>query len=165
MKKLITDNFNKTHKELIALIERLTEAELNARPNANTWSIAMVCHHIALVEFATIKAVRYGLKEEKDTKSEQKDLSIMLDRTKKFSAPKVVEPGGGPFELQELVEMLNNARDSLNRTLDSMGDQSILEEKSVFHPALGLLPLNQWIEVLPLHEERHLEQIKDLLGK
>jgi hypothetical protein len=37
-----------------------------------------------------------------------------------------------------------------------------LAEKSVTHPALGELPLDQWIEQIYLHEQRHIEQIKEI---
>lgn len=40
--------------------------------------------------------------------------------------------------------------------------KSILAKKSVMHPALGELPLDQWIEQIYLHEQRHIEQINEL---
>lgn len=48
--------------------------------------------------------------------------------------------------------------------LDTIEDKSILSEKSVKHPALGELPLDQWIEQIYLHEQRHIEQIKEIKG-
>lgn len=41
-------------------------------------------------------------------------------------------------------------------------DKSILAEKSVNHLAFGELPLDQWIEQIYLHEQRHIEQIKEI---
>jgi hypothetical protein len=33
---------------------------------------------------------------------------------------------------------------------------------TVRHPVLEELPLDQWIELLYLHEQRHIEQIKEI---
>ncbi|WP_042148380.1 DinB family protein [Paucisalibacillus sp. EB02] len=163
MGSIITYNFQETREELFNLVEGLNNGELNAKDSEDHWSIGQICHHLALVELATVKAVKWGLKEEKDTKTDPKDISYMLNRSKKFSAPKVVEPGGGPFEVQEIVEILTNARKQLLETINSLEDSAVLKEKSVVHPAFGLLPLHQWVEAVPLHEQRHVEQIKEIL--
>jgi hypothetical protein len=46
--------------------------------------------------------------------------------------------------------------------LNKIDDKSILKEIAVKHPVFGDLSLDQWIELLYLHEHRHIEQIKDL---
>jgi hypothetical protein len=165
MESIITDRFQETREEIYKLIGGLSDKELNATPSEERWSIGQICHHLTLVELATIKAVKWGLKEDKDTKTDPKDMSYMLNRSKKFSAPKVVVPGGGPFEVQEIKEMLSNSRKKLIETISSIEDTSLLEEKSVMHPAFGLLPLSQWIEAVPLHEQRHIEQIKENIAR
>ncbi|WP_047986417.1 DinB family protein [Ornithinibacillus californiensis] len=165
MEGIITDNFQETRVELFKLIEGLSDEELNATPSEERWSIGQICHHLTLVELATIKAVKWGLQEDKDTKTAPKDMSYMLNRSKKFPAPKVVVPGGGPFEVQEVMDMLSKSREKLIETINSIKDpSSLLEEKSVVHPAFGLLPLSQWIETIPLHEQRHMEQIKEIIS-
>lgn len=163
MGSIITRNFKETRDELINLIKGLNNEELNTKVSEEHWSIGQICHHLALVELATVKAVKWGLKEEKDTKTDPKDISHILNRNKKFTAPRVVEPGGGPFEVLEIVEILTNARKQLLKTVEDLGDSKALTEKSVVHPAFGLLPLFQWVEAVPLHEKRHLEQIKEVL--
>ncbi|WP_026906717.1 DinB family protein [Paucisalibacillus globulus] len=164
MSSIITKSFEETREELVELVRGLSDEAFNAKPSEDRWSIGQIYHHLALVELATVKAVQWGVKEDKDTKTEQKNISPMLNRKKKFPAPKVVEPGGGPFEVKEIVEMLNNSRKKLLATVNSLEDSSSLYEKSVVHPAFGLLPLNQWVEAVPLHEQRHMEQIKEIMG-
>ena len=85
-----------------------------------------------------------------------------MDRTKKFKAPKIVEPDVEPFEVQQIIDLLNDSRKKLMTFLSTIEDKSILAEKSVKHPALGELPLDQWIEQIYLHEQRHIEQIKEI---
>lgn len=61
-----------------------------------------------------------------------------------------------------MIDLLNNARKELMRFLRTIEDESILAKKSVMHPALGELLLDQWIELIYLHEQRHIEQIKEI---
>jgi len=62
------------------------------------------------------------------------------------------------------MDLLNESRKQLITFLDTIEDKSILSEKSVKHPALGELALDQWIEQIYLHEQRHIEQIKEIKG-
>src|SRR4051812_13369194 len=128
----------------------------------NMWSIAQVCHHLVLVEETTIKAIAWGLKKVDNTKTERKNVHLILDRAKKFKAPEIVEPDVEPFEVQSIIELLSDSRNKLLTFLSTIDDKSILEERSLKHPALGQLPLDQWIEQIYLHEQRHIEQIKEI---
>lgn len=162
MSNLINDKLFETRNNLIKEITSLSYTQINARPGMNMWSIAQVCHHLVLVEQATIKAITWGLKKVDHTQKERKNVHLMLDRTKKFKAPEIVEPDGEPFEVQSIIDLLNESRKKFLTFLRTLEDKSILEEKSFKHPALGELPLDQWIEQIYLHEQRHTEQIKEI---
>jgi hypothetical protein len=113
------------------------------------------------VEESSIKAIAWGLKD--STKKEHKPIQlILLDRTKKFKAPAIVEPNVEPFDVQQMIDLLSGSRKKLITFLSTIEDKSILAEKSMKHPALGVLPLDQWIEQIYLHEQRHIEQIKEI---
>ncbi len=97
------------------------------------------------------------------TQNERKEIqSILLDKSIKFIAPEMIEPSIGPFEVQQMVDLLNESRKELMRFLSEIEDESILAKKSVMHPALGELLLDQWIELIYLHEQRYIEQIKEI---
>ncbi|MGN4125190.1 DinB family protein [Lysinibacillus sphaericus] len=163
MNKLAHDNLAETRNNLVTEITLLGEAQFNRKPDTNTWSIAQVCHHLVLVEQATLKAIAWGLKENDSTLQERKKVHLLiLDRTKKIKAPKIVEPNVGPYEVQQIVDLLNDARNELVTFLSTIEDPSLLAKKSVKHPALGDLHLDQWVEQIYLHEQRHIEQIKEL---
>jgi uncharacterized damage-inducible protein DinB len=162
MNKLVNDNLYETRNNLIKEIASLSYAKFNNRPSMNTWSIAQVCHHLVLVEKASIKAIAWGLKEIDGSQKERKKVQLILDRTKKIQAPKIVEPDVEPFDVQQIIEMLSNSRKKLMTFLSTIEDTSILKEKSVNHPAFGELPLDQWIELIYLHEQRHIEQITEI---
>jgi hypothetical protein len=163
LNKLVNDNLDETRNNLVKEIILLSDAQFNSKPELNLWSIAQVCHHLVLVEKSSLKAIAWGLKESDNTQKERKKVHlIVLDRTKKFKAPKIVEPDVEPFEVQQIIGLLNDSRNKLVTFLDSIEDKSELKEKSVKHPALGELPLDQWIDQIYLHEQRHIEQIKDI---
>lgn len=157
----MNEHLHETRENLLKEITLLSDAQLNDQPDLNKWSIAQICHHLVLVEESTIKAIAWGLKN--GTKAKRKDIDhILLDRTKKLKAPKIVEPAAEPFHLQQIIDLLNDSRGKLLTFLSTIEDKSILAEKSIQHPALGELPLDQWIEHIYVHEKRHIEQIKDL---
>jgi DinB superfamily len=162
MSNLENDNLHETRINLIKEITSLDYTQFNARIGMNMWSIAQVCHHLVLVEQATIKAIAWGLKKVDTTQTERKNVDLILDRTKKFKAPEIVEPDVEPFEVQSIIELLNDSREKFLAFLSTIEDKSILAEKSFRHPALGELPLDQWIEQVYLHEQRHTEQIKEI---
>ena len=163
MNQSVYDNLNKTRSDVVQEITDLTDAQFIRKFDREKWSIAQVCHHLILVEEASLKAIAWGLRGVENSPTEQKRIDfILLDRTKKFKAPKVVEPGAEPFEVQQMIDLLNESRCKLMTFLNGIEDTSILMERSVKHPALGDLLLAQWIEQIYLHEQRHIEQLKEL---
>lgn len=162
MSNLVNDNLYETRNNLVKEITSLSYTQFNGRPGMNIWSIAQVCHHLVLVEQATIKAIACGLNKVDNTQKERKNVHLILDRTKKFKAPEIVEPDVEPFEVQSIINLLNDSRKKFLTFLSTIEDKSILAEKSFKHPALGELPLDQWIEQIYLHEQRHTEQIKEI---
>lgn len=162
MINLVNNKLEETRNNLVKEIALLNHTQFNMRPVKDQWSIAQVCHHLVLVEQATAKAIVWGLKEMDSSQKERKKIHLILDRKKKVKAPKVVEPNAEPFEVQQIIDLLSDSRNKLMTLLSTIEDQTILMEKSVKHPAFGDLPLDQWIELIYLHEQRHIEQIKDL---
>ena len=162
MSNLVNDNLYETRNNLVKEITSLSYTQFNGRLGMNMWSIAQVCHHLVLVEQATIKAIAWGLKKVDNTQTERKNVQLVLDRTKKFKAPEIVEPDVEPIEVQSIIDLFNDSRKKFLTFLSTIEDKSILAEKSFKHPALGELPLDQWIEQIYLHEQRHTEQIKEI---
>lgn len=162
MINLVNDKLYETRNNLIKEITSLSYSQFNGKLGMDMWSIAQVCHHLVLVEQATIKAIEWGLKKVDNTQTERKNVHLILDRTKKFKAPEIVDPDVEPFEVQSILDLLNDSRKKFLTFLNTIEDKSILAEKSFKHPAFGELPLDQWIEQIYLHEQRHTEQIKEI---
>ncbi|MBU8917130.1 DinB family protein [Bacillus sp. FJAT-29953] len=152
-----------TRQQLLNEIKTLSFAELNKSPGEDCWSVAQVCHHLYLTEKAFTSGVVYGLNSETSKKSEPKPIHLfLLDRTKKADAPSIVVPSSETFELQQILNLLDESRTLLLDVMDEIKDETILTEKSAKHPLFGYLPLYQWIENIYLHDQRHIEQIKEI---
>lgn len=162
MEKDLAKYLTETRNQLVNEIIILGQEAFNYQPEPQTWSIAQVCHHLFLVERASIKAIEIGLHNREQTGVEYQDLQFILDRTKKRKAPSIVEPDEGPFEVQLVLKWLHDARDRLTALLNTIENKAILEGKSFQHPVYGNLSLFQWVELLYLHEQRHIEQIKEI---
>ncbi|WP_212936339.1 DinB family protein [Bacillus hominis] len=163
MNTFVNDKFYETRNQLFEEITLLSDAQFNRKPDKDKWSIAQVCHHLVLLDERVITVISSGLKKMDSILNERKEIhTILLDRSIKFIAPEMIEPSIEPFEVQQMVDLLNNSRKELMRFLSTIEDESILAKKSVMHPALGELLLDQWIELIYLHEQRHIEQIKEI---
>ncbi|MGE7881802.1 DinB family protein [Bacillus sp. NPDC094077] len=163
MNTVVNDKFYETRNQLFEEITLLSDAQFNRKPDKDKWSIAQVCHHVVLLDERVITVISTGLKKMDSAQNERKEIqSILLDRSIKFIAPEMIEPSLEPFEVQQMITLLNESRKELMRFLSTIEDESILTKKSVMHPALGELLLDQWIELIYLHEQRHIEQIKEI---
>lgn len=163
MPQVDSKNLVETRKQLLTEITLLSFVDFNQKPDdANTWNVAQVCHHLFLVENSFAKAIKWGLKQSEGKRIEPKPIYLISDQTKKFNAPEMVIPSTEPFEVNEIIQLLNESRKIFMDVLSKIEDTSILAGKSAKHPLFGELPLNQWIELLYLHEQRHIEQIKGI---
>jgi uncharacterized damage-inducible protein DinB len=162
MKLSVNDQLIETRNQLINEINSLTVEELNKKLDDSTWSVAQICHHLFLTERAFTQSVVYGLKQGHPRKADPKPIHHAADRTQKAKAPDMVVPSDAPLTVDQIVEMLDESRAILLEVLDRIEDKSLLAERSVKHPLYGQLPLDQWIELVHLHEQRHIEQIKEI---
>lgn len=160
--EIMRGNLEETRKRLLNEVTVLDFEELNHTPEGNAWSVGQVCHHLYLAERSFTDAIIYGLKKMNVQKAVPKPIHLLSDRSKKVEAPEIVIPSDAPFVIQQIIYMLEESRRQLLEVLNNIEDEAILQERAVKHPVFGLLPLYQWIETLYLHEQRHIEQIKDI---
>ena len=130
------DYLDVTRKSLVQEITSLRDDEFNGKPGKEMWSIAQVCHHLVLVEKSTAKVISWGVKESLSTNIERRKVELILDRTKKIQAPKIVEPDEQPFAVQQMIDLLNDSRKRLMSVLHTIEDKSILSGKVSKPPCL-----------------------------
>ncbi|MGG3467615.1 DinB family protein [Neobacillus pocheonensis] len=162
MNQIIHGNLVETRKQLVNEITSLSFEELNTALGSDTWSVAQVCHHLYLAEKSFVHGINYALKQKDNPKVGRQPLDRISDRSQKIDAPPFVIPSEEPFEIHHIHNMLKESRTMLLNVLNKIEDDSILREKSAKHPLFGVLPLIQWIELIYLHEQRHIEQINEI---
>ncbi|TDL63351.1 DinB family protein [Rhodococcus qingshengii] len=151
-----------TRNRLLREVSDLSNADLNKKLDPDTWSVAQVCHHLYLSESIFTQAIIYGLNKSNGRKAEPVPVQLAVERTQKAKAPDIVAPGDDPLDSEQIKELLNNSRNLFFEFYNQLEDKSVLAEKSAKHPLFGYMPLDQWVELIYLHEERHIEQIKEI---
>jgi uncharacterized damage-inducible protein DinB len=164
MSTFVIENLVTTRDRLLKEIDSLSYDELNNKSDSDSWSIAQVCHHLFLTESVFTQAIIYGHNKMNGKKADLKPIQAAVDRTQKIKAPDMVVPGDEPLALLQIKELLNKSRNLFFDFYNQLEDKSVLAEKSTKHPLFGYLPLNQWVDLIYLHEARHIEQIKELKG-
>jgi uncharacterized damage-inducible protein DinB len=162
IKTLVTENLTETRNRLLNEISGLSYEMLNKKLDTETWSIAQVCHHLYLSESIFTQAIIYGLNKSNGKKAEPKPVQLAVDRSQKAKAPDMVVPGDEPLELEKITELLNQSRNLFFEFYNQLEDKSVLKEKSTKHSLFGYTPLDQWVDLIYLHEERHIEQIREI---
>lgn len=159
----VKEHLDTTRTQLLQEIHLLDDTTFNKKPDAQSWSVAQICHHLVLVEEATKKAITWGLKAEEQSTPGRKNVQLILDRTRKFQAPPIVEPAEEPFTVQAMLDLLATTRKNLLAFLQTIEEPEALTKRAVKHPALGELPLDQWIEMVYMHEQRHIKQLQEIV--
>ncbi|WP_238656182.1 DinB family protein [Paenibacillus piscarius] len=155
----LEENLFRSRKILIKELSSLNDNEFNQRVDTNKWSIAQICHHLVITEILFTKAIISGLDKMNVTESTRKPIHLVLDKSKKFQAPEISEPRSEPFQVLQILLLLNESRKNLTEAISKVDDKTILKTITAKHPVFEDLPLDQWIELLYLHEQRHIEQI------
>jgi hypothetical protein len=158
----VVENLTETRNRLLQEISGLSDEQLNRKTDDGNWSIAQVCHHLYLSESVFTQAIIYGLNKSNGRKAERQPIQLAVDRTQKANAPDIVAPGDTPLELEKITDLLSQSRHQFFEFYNQLEDKSILAEKSTKHPLFGYTPLDQWVDLIYLHEKRHIEQIKEI---
>lgn len=161
MISIAKDHLDVTRTALLQTIHTLDDTVFNVKPDAQSWSVAQICQHLVLVEEATKKAIAWGIKAQEQTSPARKNVQLILDRSRKIQAPTIVEPTEEPFTMEAMLDLLATTRKNFLAFLQTIEEPELLAKYAVKHPALGELPLDQWIEMVYLHEQRHIEQIRE----
>ncbi|MCK1991923.1 DinB family protein [Peribacillus muralis] len=151
-----------SRNQLIGEISELDDKTLDHRPAPDVWSIAQICHHLYLTEQVFTDVIAHGIRERDYTNIIQKNIYLVSDRTKKFASPDSLSPSSSPFPLSNIMDLLAESRDRLFQVLYEMDADTRLDKKKAKHPLFGDLSLDQWIELLSLHEQRHIKQIQEI---
>jgi uncharacterized damage-inducible protein DinB len=157
---LMAENI-KIRKVVLDSVAGLSDEQANQKPDPEKWSIAQVLVHLYLMERGLSKWIPATLKNGEEHMTDQKPIHLVPNRTKKVKAPANFEPRDEFTTLEAICAKLSQSRDDLNKALEGVSVEQ-LEKKALPHPVFGPMSLKQWVELIGLHEKRHLEQIEEI---
>lgn len=161
------ERFNMTKADFIEEISGLSEAQLNFKESPERWSVAEVAEHIITAEEAVLpliteKVLKAPVAEGKDN-YRVKDQAVWMavtNRSTKFTAPERVQPNGRFKTKADILKGYNEAR---SKTLEFVKTTDIdLRNKFADNPVMGMIDAYQWLIFLNAHNQRHLDQIREI---
>lgn len=161
----IKQKLEETRVELLGILDGLSGDQLNQQKDLNSWSISQVCQHLFKTEELYVVAIKKGLKSKEDSFIENKSVEFLLDRSQKLEAPDIAKPTDEFLEHQEIIEKLNNSRQKLLELLNTVEDPSVLSKRHFIHPVFKEMLLIEWVKSLYLHEQRHINQINEIIDR
>lgn len=154
-------------EETISAVEGVSEAQWNFKAADDKWSVAQVSEHILKSEGLIFGAVNQvtAMPANPDwaTQTEGKTELMMtgvLDRSQKFKAPEQLQPSSGMSK----ADFISQFRAAREKTIRFVAETSApLKEHTMDHPVLKTLNGYQWLLLIPLHNQRHNLQIKEVM--
>lgn len=164
----------KIRRKLKAVIENLSEEQINSRLNESGWTIGEIVEHIAIVESGMAKICSRLLQKagEENIPNDgsanisaefiEKAALIANRRERKAQAPEIVLPSGSLSIADSLAKM-----EETSKLLEQVrtGLETVNTQKYRFpHPFFGDLSATEWFALIGGHEFRHIDQIEEILS-
>jgi hypothetical protein len=162
MKKEMFDEWCKTSDELLQLIFRANEKELNEIPFEKSWTAAQVAEHLlksyGIVE--VLKASQTKSKRAADEKVAQlKD--FFLNFNLKANAAPAILPSENQIDKEKLLDSLKSRIEEIKEVIKTKDLSEVCE--TVALPVFGSLTKVEWLYLVFFHTQRHIHQIKNIL--
>ncbi|GAB4417146.1 MAG: hypothetical protein Kow00106_12930 [Anaerolineae bacterium] len=148
----LLDRLNKSRARLLAIVESLTEDDLD-RPAAGDWTIRQVLSHLVASEEDHRQVIEVIVQGE----TERLPREFALDAHNARRLEKL-----GRLERDALLAALAEQRAQTVELLESL-DEAALARRGP-HPALGEMSAADIFRIIAMHEGRHLRDIEAALG-
>lgn len=162
----LVQHLQRTSEKFLKSVEGLSEAQWNFKAAPDKWSVAQCAEHIAAAETLIRGAVEKGLATPLEAGQPVAELvkddlitTVVVDRSKKFSAPEPLVPTDRFGSPAAAVESFRKERAATIQLAKSDAD---FRAHAVKHPALGMLDTYGWMLFLSAHSERHTLQIEEV---
>jgi len=165
LKDQLFEAIDRNTTQLVALVNSLSPAQLSLHPEGK-WTVLEQLEHIVLTDkiVGMLLMRPHSSIAETDTVMGQARLEkiIVTLRGRKVAAPDLLQPTG---RIQTAEQFITQFTEQRNAFKTAVNDGSIeLDSRTFKHPYLGEMTVIDWYHFIPLHAQRHLEQIKDILG-
>ncbi|WP_342498337.1 DinB family protein [Bacillus sp. FSL M8-0350] len=152
---------HEARQELWHELQGLSEEQLNQKLSDDTWSIQEVADHLKKMDLVAAKHLAAEGKKAPIKEYEPKPVEMAEDRSKKATAPSIVEPERKHVTPPtHLKDELDTAREQLNQILSTFTEEDF--KRVIAHPVFKELSLKQYLDFIGAHEKRHIHQIKEI---
>jgi uncharacterized damage-inducible protein DinB len=157
--------------EFLSYVEKLSDAQWNARPIPFKWTVGETAEHIALSEGllfgAMERALAAPINPDWETKSAGKERildNVLAARMGKAQAPEPIQPLKRKMSRAEIMTMFKDGRAKTLKFIETT-DQP-LKAHTLDHPfpVFGTLNAYQWLLYIPAHNLRHNKQIAEVMS-
>jgi len=162
----LLEALKKNEKKLLTFLEKVSEKDFFNKPSETVWSIAESLEHIILTEAYVLKNLQNALTKNQEIESRHPNGKVeylVLDRKRKVDAPEVLVPKKG-FESKAIaIVAFQKVRTQSEDFFQSI--KRPLIEIGFPHFTLGMLNGENWGTFIPAHCERHLKQMREVIGE
>ena len=161
---------NDTQKQYLDRIEHVSDAQWHWRPAPFRWSVGEVAEHIMLTEGRLFGAVQGAMASPVNpnwqAKTTGKDAFIeraLPNRSVRAQAPLEIRPTG-KLSREEVIQRFKDQRARIMEFVQKTDEP--LKAHTLEHPMPVFNTLNayDWLVYIPMHTERHLKQMAEVIA-
>ncbi len=156
----IVENLERSRQEFLAAVAGVTEAQAQARPDPERWSVLDCVEHVTTVEERFLGWLEAAKKLDEPRVDKEKEAGLMArvpDRSVRVQAPEAVVPAGRFTTLEQALEQFNLRRTrSIEFAQDRCDDLYYLASE---HPRFGPMNGVELLIIIAGHSRRHAVQI------
>jgi uncharacterized damage-inducible protein DinB len=162
---------NDSQSEFLSYVEKLTDAQWNARPMPFKWTVGETAEHIALAEGllygAMERALAAPVNPDWETKTAKKEAildNLLAARKGKAQAPEPIQPLNRKMSRAEIMALFKEGRAKSMKFIETT--DLPLKAHTLDHPfpVFGTLNAYQWFIYIPEHNFRHNKQIAEIMS-
>ena len=157
-----------TRDDFLATVEPVTDAQWDFQPGSERWSIGLIVEHLGLVERRLFGQVERALEADANpdwhsaTAGKDDLIETMLrDRGVPRDAPEKVVPTGA-LGREEMLRVYRERRARSLAFAETTPDPFKAHTLDHHRPVVGTLSAYQWLLYIPLHNQRHIQQIEEI---
>ena len=164
-KDALVGQLQRTEERFLKSVDGLSEAQWNFKPSPERWSIAECAEHIAAAEPMLRGMIADAMQKEltpemlKASRQDEKLLTALVDRSKKFKAPEPLVPTNRFGSPAAAVDAFKKER---AETIKLASGDVDLRTHGTEHFLFGPLDAYGWFLFESGHSERHTLQIEEV---
>lgn len=157
-----------SQNELLNALDGLSDAQLNYKPDAETWSLAEITEHLAIAENGIFGMLTESLKTPADPSrrgevkmTDEQVLGFIEDRSTKMKTQEPMEPTGKFGNFEATLEAFKDSReDHVDYLMDTDDDLRNHYTQLPFGTFDGL----QVVLFMSGHTDRHVQQMHEVMS-